>query len=480
MGKDNGLEMWEGETVNAEEVNEFDHMQIAKSNTLIRGRYSTSLLANKVTALSMTRLLPDDIGRPTASITASEIKEAVGWEGGNSIYSQLRQVAIELRTSPIILENGLGSFYVTGMVDNCLYNNGVFTITYSLDMVPHLFDLKKNYTTLTIKSLMKFKSNSTYRIYELIREHVYKITKENPVVCVSYSLSELRAKIGLIDFTRDDKKLLTKATIASKDDDIEKIAKKVKYKTWGEFKRNVLDIARKELMEKSEITFDYARKTQGRGGKVVGVKFYIHKNTSQEYVNANRMERTGGSGDVMEQLSLFDIRDGETDYEFIGKLQELMEESIPVVSLIKIAEAADYNLDRVKEAYEMACGIKYIKNLPGFLIKALQEQWSSENVPKVQGMSPEKAKAFTDMSEELYREYTEKSGRAAKAGDNPDFTDDSIRIYKAEEEQLLAEKEGWKDETEKEKLQYAFQAINSLSDELKEELIQHILGTRDT
>lgn len=475
MGQESGLEFREDGIEVAEESGEFVHMQIAKSNTLIRGRYSTSLLANKVTALSMTRLSVDGVGRPTASITAAEIKEAVGWERGNSIYSQLRQVAIELRTSPIILENGTGSFYVTGMVDNCLYHNGVFKITFSMDMVPHLFDLKKNYTTLTIKSLMKFKSNSTYRIYEMIREHVYRITRENPVVCVSYSLSELRAKIGLIDFSKDDKKLLTKATIASKDDDMEKAAKKVKYKTWGEFKRNVLDIARKELMEKSEITFDYARKTQGRGGKVVGVKFYIHKNTSQEYVNAGRMDDEGGSEEPMEQLSLFEGKEGQVvDYEFIGKMQDIIEEDISVVSLIKIAEASRYNLERIKDAYEMACETKYVKNLPGFMVSAVQENWSNDPVSKVHGMSQEEAKAFTDLSKELYSEY-EKQKKREDAVESPE--DDFIKIHKAGKEQ---EGEDRQENMEKKgKLQYAFQAIDSLPDDLKEELIQHMLAGRD-
>lgn len=488
MDKTLESEFLEGEVIDihSEDINEFESMHIMKSNTLIRGRYSTSLLANKVTALSMTRLCSDSKGRPTASITAAEIKEAVGWKGGNSIYSQLRQVAIELRTAPIILENGRGSFYVTGMVDNCLYDNGTFTITFSLDMVPHLFDLQKNYTILTIKSLMQFKSNNTYRIYELIREHVYKITKDEPIVCVSYSLSELRAKIGLIDFSMDDKKLLTKASISSKDDDIEKVAKKVKYRTWSEFKRNVLDVARKELMEKSEITFDYAQKIRGRGGKVEGVKFYIHKNTSPEYLK--RGENGGDGSDQMSLPVLYGMGGNERkdiDYGFLQKMQEIIEEDLPVTSLIKIMDASRQDIKRIEEVYKIACGTKQIKNLAGFMVTALQEGWSADAVPKMQGMSQEEAKNYTDRAEELYKDYIaarEERREAAQSGEEGNIVLGRIADYSDTCSESMVDnfavgKENMGEENNK-KLEKAFKEIDSLPDELKEELLQRILAAK--
>ena len=52
------------------------------------------------------------------------------------------------------------------------------------------------------------------------------------------------------------------------------------FEDWRNFRRKVLEVAKKELEESeySEICFDYEPVKSGKGGKVTGIRFFVKKN----------------------------------------------------------------------------------------------------------------------------------------------------------------------------------------------------------
>ena len=61
-------------------------------------------------------------------------------------------------------------------------------------------------------------------------------------------------------------------------DKIVELAPNKSHERWDNFRRQVLDIAKKEINEQSDICIDYKPVKSGKGAKVVKVKFFIKRN----------------------------------------------------------------------------------------------------------------------------------------------------------------------------------------------------------
>lgn len=371
---------------------------LRKSNSLISGKYKTSLLENKLMAIALTRIEIMD-NCPVARLYPGEIKQILGKTNDTNIYKTLKKTAKVMTGHQLVVEDGKGNFKAFSMINNADYINGEFTITFNKNMTPHVHDLKANFTTMELATLMKFQCNYSYRIYELLKKEVYRIDSEidNGVVQKEYGINELRCMIGLVNM---DEEGVKRAVAANKswDDIYENIAIEKQFPVWYDFRRKVLDVAQKELKEKSDIKFEYSVERYGRGAKIRRICFFISENDPDIAIVKS----------VKNTASIIKLKNKEytqmkfEDYTEEFPLQEYIGyNGLDQDDLETFLKLASGDAQKVKDAIALSEEQTEIRNLVGWIRTCIMEGYKKP-VATVKGSSEqaERVQAIQETKEE--------------------------------------------------------------------------------
>lgn len=261
-----------------QESTQLNGLVVRKSNELVAGRYKSGILEQKLVAIAITRLQTDQ-NSLVAVIFPNELKQMLGKEKDRAhIYRDLKKVSKEMTGHVVQLEDGSGNFKTFSMITNADYENGVFRLVFNNVMADHIFNLKSRFTSYSLAQSLSIKSPYTFRIFELLEKDAYKITDDNPFVVQQYGIQELKFQIGVLDIS--DKGAQAVQNAGGSWDEMATACKEQRMKSWGNFKTRVIDRAKKELDEISDITFDYNLIKAGHGGKIVAIEFIIHRNAT--------------------------------------------------------------------------------------------------------------------------------------------------------------------------------------------------------
>ena len=196
-----------------------------------------------------------DITMPVRSILANE--EDKNYNLAKKAFKTMANRTIEQTKGNI--------WYLDHMLERVRVNlgTGVATFRVSPEVWKLILDFTKGYRKYELKTTMQFKSVYSMRFYELL---------SGQKVPLSFSLEELKKMLKLDDYTDKNGK-----------------HHREKYKRAGDFQKNILDVAQKELDEYSPYSFTYEEITEpsrGRNGyKVTGYTFtprFIIKNRDEE------------------------------------------------------------------------------------------------------------------------------------------------------------------------------------------------------
>lgn len=349
---------------------------VYKGNDLILSKYQSSLLENKLLAISMTRIeMVNDIPRATTS--ASEIRRLTGMESDHNLYQKLKDAAETIIKNVLILEDGKGNFTAMAFVTKAEYINQDFKLYFNQELVPYLSRIKP-YTKYELANVLQLKNNYSFRLYEILKKEVFQINEQNPVVTVEYSYAELLYMLGVLGVDDVKAKKLRKQGMTW--EEIQEAAgdENADAARWGRFHIRVLKKVQAELEEKTDIAFDYTGIKSGRGGKVRRIAFHIRKNDGRlpeelkEYIGHNKL--------TFADLAVF-LKDAEEDF---GK----------VISAIKKADTQSS-----------------IKNYVGWIRSCIREgfaepvetiQGSAERADRVRKFMDEYEAQKSDQSSEMY------------------------------------------------------------------------------
>lgn len=150
---------------------------------------------------------------------------------------------------------------------------------------------------------------------------------------------------------------------------VNKLATTNKFKDWRDFKRQVLVPAVAEINKKTDIFCCFDPIRAGRGGKVVGIRFYIQRNVGQnemifgDIINSDEeiMDKVIST----EQMEISKLI--PEVYAIVGGMNISQKDAI---TLIKVA---DKNIDKIKKAYNLALNQPHIHNLIGWMITAIKD-----------------------------------------------------------------------------------------------------------
>lgn len=221
---------------------------ICLGNELILGRQKTmSIWANRIINFLVMQLVAEDIEFKTHTIRVQELANFIGYKH-KDIHTQIKKSIEEIMDIVIHINKGK-AWEMFHWVSVAKYDgNGFLTISLSDEVKPYLLDLKNKgfFTQFQIKELLPMNSFYAIRLYQYITMVDKK--SRNKIEYVEMTIQELREYLECTD----------------------------KCKQIGEFKKNVIAVAIKQINNNpnSEYWLDVEYKKTGR--KVTHVRFYLH------------------------------------------------------------------------------------------------------------------------------------------------------------------------------------------------------------
>lgn len=357
-----------------------------KSNYLIKAKYKMSLTSEKLFAISLSRLKENfnNDGKMSVTITKGELRKLLARQDkdGNcviddgNIYRQLLDAANSLHLLAIYIQNdNKKHFHIENIYQTINYNDSDLYFEFNPNIRNYVIELKDNFTVLNLPTMLRFTRNYSYRLYEILKSKCYypkyvPIGQRTDKFQFRLDLLELKFTIGVLN-AKDEKviKLFNSENppmnvykkaydILKKDDEGKTKDKKVKYDTWKDFKVRVLDPSVEEINEKTDIYVEY---TLGRGarGKVIDIEFHVELSRK------------------IPALCMRKKKSEEEIEDFLDNMRMIMPIVIKTKDLKTIAEAADYDIDKIKKAVDMCNKAGNIENMVGFLITAIKENYTN-------------------------------------------------------------------------------------------------------
>ena len=398
--------MGEMENREKEKKNQRQEM-VSRSNVLIESKSSTSLFERKLLNIAIAKAVIED-GELIARVTTKDVKDYLHISG-NSIYTRLRDASKETLGHVVSIEDdGKENFIMFNVVNKCEYRDGVFTTRFTKEMKPHIYNLKKDYTRMSLDVLCSFKSLFTTRIYEILRTQYYRFEKEGSDEIIvprppkaPYSLAELKFTLNVVDAnaSKTVKRLVEQGRFEEAIEEIKDAA----FDDWRNFRRKVLEVAKKELEESaySEICFDYEPVKSGKGGKVTGIRFKVRKNLNCTHHSDLWRIR----GDEMLEIipDVLEAKQPEIQEGMILEVADIFgNEPVTIQDIKTLILASGQNVEAIKKAFSMSKQQSYINNLVGWMKKCLEERWyENEVLPQFKGRTVEDSQITLD----IYQEY---------------------------------------------------------------------------
>ncbi len=375
--------------------------QYRKANTLINSKGRSTLLVQKLFAVSIAKAEhnPED-NTLEANIYGTDLKKIFGVKGG-SFYEHIKAAIEPAKNKPSILDwriiysnDETQEIEAINVITDASFKNGVLNVRYNNKITPYLTNLQSNYTVLSLAEAVQLNSVYSFRLYEILKAEMDRqraITKRKGPYIVQYHLTDLKLRLGIID-SQADPEIISALKKGNPDyDKIEKQADKLdgagKLKTFGNFKKFALDKAKKELNETTSIWFDYEPVKAGRGGKVVNIRFIIDVNPSVKAKEEHVEEKKTTS--VIEQMEVLD------------QIQDIINQKIKISEMKAIAEAANYNIEKIKAAYELSKRQKNIENFVGWMIAAIKKDYKADSTSFVAGHYEQSSFNYDEMESQL-------------------------------------------------------------------------------
>jgi plasmid replication initiation protein len=216
---------------------------VVRHNDLIESRHRLTVPERRFMLWQMSQIKKDDEEFKTYRIGVNEFAEFSGLEPNARIYRDVSAIAdsLSLRTLVIKDEQAKEDTYTPwflkikykwgeGYVESCL----------NPEIKKLLLQLKESYTAITLEYALLLKSSYSGRIYDLLKQY-----------------EKIGERIIRIDDLRDMLDLGTK------------------YAKYPDFRRYVIEVAQKEINEKTDISYNWEAIKEGR--KFASIKFTIWK-----------------------------------------------------------------------------------------------------------------------------------------------------------------------------------------------------------
>lgn len=354
--------------------------RIVKSNVLIGSKYRATLNELKLTALTLSRIPSaklDAEGSLVVEMGASEIRDILNISPrSGGFYRTLSKTAQKMVGRVLGIddpENKRFAFFP--FISMAAYENSCLKVRFVPEMTKFLLNLSSNYSILSLSVMLQWRSSYAYRLYEILRSRCFypkDVAKRDNKFRIWFSVSELKLEIGAINPNIGRVQDILRETGERGTPDWDRACEAAKdqvYKDWAIFKRDVLDKAIAEINSNDQASM-HIEYTLHRGAnrKVSGITFFV--DTSKEH------DGTGNPGEYTEVFTAKKDLTEDDKFIVIGQILEEIEEKISILDAKRIAEAAEYDMDKVRIAYSIAQASNTdIRNLVSWMVSAIEKSY---------------------------------------------------------------------------------------------------------
>lgn len=213
---------------------------LAEHNELITAHYDMSVLEQDIFSLVLAQMRDN---HPPDQFYRVSINDLEGLSKKKINYQDVRKVVNRMldRKCTIIRENGNVLDVVMISDSEYIKGEGCIEIGVSPKLRPFLFDLKTNFTRYQLKMFGALRSKYSKRIYKMLSQFKNSQSKSSGVLWIS--VEELKMRLKLLD---------------------PKTGKEAFAKEWTGFVRKVLEVAKEEINEFTDLRCNYEAKKTGR------------------------------------------------------------------------------------------------------------------------------------------------------------------------------------------------------------------------
>ena len=234
------------------QVHGFKEKRVMQHNAITSGRYDFSACQLDILFMLLASLSQNELNYRD---TAKDIELITGrtWN-----YGQLRKatevIGSRMFEIDIKQDNGKMIYEQLWLFQKVRYieGQGAFEVMISEPAKPYFFELKNSFTSIQLKSVMGCSSKYAKRLYTLACQW-------RSVGRQIYEIYELKRMLGLIDKKGNEQ-----------------------YRQIGQFKKDVLDLAKQQINANTDIKFDYKLHKKGRSYKVMEIFVDLSANLQME------------------------------------------------------------------------------------------------------------------------------------------------------------------------------------------------------
>lgn len=174
-----------------------------------------------------------------------------------NVYRDAKKIGESLMEKVLAIKEPNG-WLLIHWLSSMRYDNGIITVKIHPDLIPYLIDLKEKFTSFKLENILYLNSSYAIKIYQLLAQ--YKINGKREI-----TLNDLRSILGIGEIKT--------------------------YQAYGAIKRRILEVAKREINEKTDLSFSYKTDKQG-SRKVVKLIFKItskqqHEQEQKKSINLN-------------------------------------------------------------------------------------------------------------------------------------------------------------------------------------------------
>jgi len=312
-------------------INKIDERKkdIVMANDLIEAKYKLSALEQKVIHLLLAQIDLSDSDLKYYSLSVADFFKIFN---NNNYVRDIKRVLDGLLITKIEIKSDNTVLKTTWFASAQYFEGGKIELEFSRKLKPYLLGLKKSFTKYNLNYIIEFKSSYSIRIYQLLKQY---------------------QKIGV----REIEVLMLKEYLQIGN----------QYAKYSHFKEKVINIAYNEINKNTDISFTFEEIKKGR--KVDKIKFYITANKKENESKDSFKPKKIKKEEKKQEIEL-DIDD------LIDQLREIIKEPLKIKEYKAILQAANNDLELIEQKYQLAQKQKKIDNLVGWLIKAIQEEYT--------------------------------------------------------------------------------------------------------
>lgn len=267
---------------------------VEAKNNVMRAKWPYSELGQKISALIISVINPKDDKFKEYIFRTSQILKL--FKMGEKNYSNLYAVTENLLKNPITINTPEGRLFQANIISSAEYSEDRATVSFAIDekMKGYLLQLQAGqYTKFYLENIIGLTSKHSLAMYRFCKSYEFQ-------KCVTKTIEELKFSLGI---------------------------ESNEYENFAHLKKYVLEVAQRELEEKTDIKFSYQTETKRK--KVIKLTFTINWNPQlEEKLNLAEQQKILAEMNVREKAQNVTVLKTEIEKKKAGEIRKKIAESL--------------------------------------------------------------------------------------------------------------------------------------------------------